>query len=128
MRDDGPATMARELRQLLVLTVPPIAPTFAAAAPEDVAPFGAAHPAPTADGRTGAVSASHVFWMHATERAFATLPADHGNCSVGSYTHGFRALAEVVGNDAVQALPGTGWVTPEAASAIPGLAGAPLRR
>ncbi|MGH7076523.1 MAG: DUF169 domain-containing protein [Acetobacteraceae bacterium] len=66
-----------------------------------------------------------MFWMHATERAFTTVAADHGNCSVGSYTHGFRPLSEIIGNADVQALLGAAWVTPEAAAALPSLPSAP---
>ena len=51
-------------------------------------------PEPTPDGRTGRVAAGCVFWMHATERTFTTAPADHANCSVGSYTHGLLSLEE----------------------------------
>jgi len=121
MNDVTSATMAGELQDLLALSVPPIALSFAETEPEAVAPFGATYPPATADGRTGAVAASCVFWMHATERAFTTVAADHGNCSVGSYTHGFRPLSEIVGNEDVQALLSAAWVTPEAAGAIPGL-------
>ena len=52
----------RELRDLLGLAVPPIAIAFAAAAPADVPALASTKPAPTADGRTGAVPAGCVFW------------------------------------------------------------------
>lgn len=113
------AALDSELRDLLGLNVPPIAITFAAAPPSSPPAFGAAHPPPTPDGRTGAVSASCVFWMHATERSFATAPEDHGNCSVGRVTHGFAPLADVVANADVQALLAADWVTAEAASLLP---------
>jgi len=119
------AAYADDLRDLLGLGVPPIAITFAAAVPADVPGFGGTMPAPTADGRTGVVSAGCVFWMRGTERTFSTVAADHANCSVGSYTHGFKALADVVGNADVQALLSVGWVSPEAAMQIPTLANKP---
>ena len=49
----------------------------------------------TPDGRTGAVAASCVFWIEATEAVFATVAEDHGNCSVGSLTHGFKTMARI---------------------------------
>jgi uncharacterized protein (DUF169 family) len=113
------ATLDRELRALLGLSVPPIAIAFAPSAPEGLPRVGGAMPAPSADGRTGAVPAGCVFWMKATERAFATLAADHANCSVGSYTHGFKTLAEAAQGADVLALVGADWVSMEAAARIP---------
>ncbi len=49
---------------------------------------------PTPDGRTGRVPAGCVFWMKGAERTFTTVPEDHGNCSVGSLTHGLIDLLE----------------------------------
>jgi len=42
-----------------------------------------------------------VFWMKAADRTFGTVAEDHGNCSVGSVTHGFKTLDEVAGNSDV---------------------------
>jgi hypothetical protein len=84
---------AGRLGEALHLNVPPIAITFdAASAPSFVA---ATEPLPeaTPDGRTGRVPAGCVFWVHALERTFSTRPEDHGNCSVGSLTHGLIDLA-----------------------------------
>ena len=119
MTDRNLAQCESDLRDLLGLGVPPIAITFAADRPAGVAGFGASYPAPTADGRTGAVPAGCVFWMHATTRQFATVAEDHRNCSVGSYTHGFIPLAEAAAHADVQALIASEWVTPEAAAGIP---------
>ncbi|HEV2098943.1 MAG TPA: DUF169 domain-containing protein [Stellaceae bacterium] len=119
------ADASNELRDLLGLSVPPIAIAFAAEAPANVAPLAAAYPAPTADGRTGAVPAGCVFWMHATEKEFATSAADHRNCSVGSYTHGFISLEEAAGHADVEALLAAQWVTPEAAGKIPAVSQSP---
>jgi len=119
------AAMDRELRDLLALSVPPIAITFAATDPGGLEPFGAARPSPTPDGRTGAVAAGCVFWNHATEREFTTTAADHANCSVGSYTHGFKTLAEAAGGADVQTLLSVEWVTMEAALGLPTVAKKP---
>ncbi len=112
-------TNASALTDALGLATPPIAITFAASAPTAVTPYGGTHPEPTADGRTGAVPAGCVFWMKATERTFSTVAADHGNCSVGSMTHGFKTMAEVAGNADVAALLASGWVTMAMVPQIP---------
>src|SRR4051794_39509321 len=114
------ADLAERLRAALRLTVAPIAITFATA--DDAPPFAAADepmPAPTADGRTGRVSAGCVFWLYALERTFSTRPEDHGNCSVGSLTHGLIDLATAAERADVGALVEAGWVTPDIFPAIP---------
>jgi uncharacterized protein (DUF169 family) len=60
-----------------------------------------------------------VFWTHALERTFSTVAADHGNCSVGGMTHGFRTLEEVAGHTDVATLLEAGWVTMEDVPEIP---------
>jgi uncharacterized protein (DUF169 family) len=112
--------VAERLRAGLRLTVAPIAITFAAV--DGAPPFAAADepmPAPTADGRTGRVSAGCVFWVYALERTFSTRPVDHGNCSVGSLTHGLIDLATAAERADVGALVEAGWVTPDIFPAIP---------
>jgi uncharacterized protein (DUF169 family) len=113
------AALDRELRELLGLSVPPIAIAFVDTVPANLARPQSTMPRPTADGRTGAVPAGCVFWNKATEGAFATIAVDHGNCSVGSYTHGFKTLAEAAQGADVQALVGADWVSMEAAAKIP---------
>src|SRR6186997_2301890 len=84
---------AERLTAALHLTGAPIAITFSAA--EATPPFAdpaVPLPEPAADGRTGRVPAGCVFWVHAVDRTFATRPEDHGNCSVGSLTHGLIDL------------------------------------
>jgi uncharacterized protein (DUF169 family) len=44
---------------------------------------------------------------------------DHGNCSVGSWTHGFKSLDEIAGNGDVGALMESGWVTMDMVPHIP---------
>jgi uncharacterized protein (DUF169 family) len=57
--------------------------------------------------------------MKAAERTFGTVAEDHGNCSVGSVTHGFKSLDEVAGNSDVAALLDSGWVTMDVVPQIP---------
>ena len=71
------------------------------------------------DGRTGKVPAGCVFWMKATDRTFSTVAEDHGNCSVGSLTHGLKTMDEVAGNSDVAALLDSGWVTMDVVPQIP---------
>ena len=113
------AGLGAALTAALHPTAPPVAITFGEAPHAGVPGHGAPHPAPLPDGRTGSVPAGCVFWMHASDRTFTTTKADHGNCSVGSLTHGFATLDEVAGNDDVAALVGSGWVSMEDVPRIP---------
>jgi len=72
-----------------------------------------------ADGRTGRVPAGCVFWMEAAGRTFTTEPEDHGNCSVGSLTHGLKSIEEIAGNLDVAAILESGWVTLDMVPQIP---------
>ena len=117
--------LAERLRAALALTAPPLAITFHTAAPEGVARFDLPMPDPLVDGRTGRVPAGCVFWIHAAEHTFTTAAEDHGNCSVGSLTHGFKTLDEVAGNGDVAALLETGWVTMDVVPQIPVVAERP---
>src|SRR5215510_12199413 len=109
------ATLADELH----LATPPLAITFSDAPPDGVEPFDEPMPDALPDGRTGRVPAGCVFWMKAVDRTFSTVAADHGNCSVGSLTHGFNTLEEVAGNSDVAALLDSGWVTMDVVPQIP---------
>ncbi len=119
MRKEDWAPLDRELRALLGLAIPPVAIAFAQAPPPELPRPEGTRPAPTPDGRTGAVAAGCVFWMKAVERSFATIAEDHGNCSVGSLTHGFKTFAEAAAGSDVAALLAAEWVSVEAAQAIP---------
>jgi uncharacterized protein (DUF169 family) len=119
MNKENAAALDRELRELLGLAVAPIAIAFADQVPANLSRPGGTMPSPTADGRTGAVPAGCVFWNKALDGAFATVAADHGNCSVGSYTHGFKTLMEAAQGADVQALVGAEWVSMEDATKIP---------
>ena len=111
--------LAAELQELLSLDMAPIAITFLDAVPAGIPVYEGPMPAPTPDGRTGKVSAGCVFWVKAADQTFATLPADHGNCSVGSMTHGFKTMQEVAANADVAALLASGWVTMDMVPQIP---------
>jgi uncharacterized protein (DUF169 family) len=103
---------------LLGLAIPPIAIAFVSYIPTGVRRIERALPPVTADGRTGTVAASCVFWIEAAQAVFATVATDHGNCSVGGLTHGFKTMEEIAGNADVAALCESGWVTSEAVAAI----------
>jgi uncharacterized protein (DUF169 family) len=118
MTHDWPA-LAASLTESLKLGAPPIAITFTDAPPDGVAAFDAPMSEPADDGRTGRVPAGCVFWMRGAERTFSTVAADHGNCSVGSVTHGFKTLEEVGNNSDVAALLDSGWVTMDVVPQIP---------
>src|SRR5262247_3133679 len=98
------AALATCLTESLRLGAPPIAITFSDEVPAEVPAFDDPLAEPAADGRTGRVPAGCVFWMKSADRTFSTVADDHGNCSVGSMTHGFQSLADVVGNSDVAAL------------------------
>jgi len=118
--------MADRLSSALHLAVPPIFLAFTDDRPQALKPFDEPMSEPAADGRAGRVSASCVFWVKATENGgFSTVAEDHGNCSVGRYTHGFASLEDVAGNDDVAALLSSGWVTAEAVPQIPAVAERP---
>lgn len=112
------ADLSDQLEGALGLANKPLAITFHDAA-SGVERFQSSMPSPADDGRTGAVPAGCVFWMHAADQTFSTVAQDHANCSVGSVTHGFLGLMDVMENGDVGALLESGWVTPEAAMAVP---------
>ena len=107
------------LVDLLNIKVPPLAITFSNSKSDQIEDFKVAYPKKTKDGRTGAVSAGCVFWMEGVERTFATTPEDHGNCSVGSLTHGLKTLDDIASNADVEAVCESGWVSPEIFPDIP---------
>ncbi|NJN95566.1 MAG: DUF169 domain-containing protein, partial [Anaerolineales bacterium] len=112
-------TLANELTKALGLQHAPIAITFTNEAPAQVGRFEGEVPEPSADGRTGKVSAGCVFWIKGEDRTFATVPSDHFNCSVGSVTHGLKKLEDVLGNEDVQSMLECEWVTAAEAMALP---------
>ena len=112
-------SQSEQIQSLLGLAHAPIAMTFCDSEPQDVPGLDVEYPEPTADGRTGAVSAGCVFWTKASESTFMTKPADHGNCSVGSLTHGLISLDEAAQRADVQAICEANWVNPEIFPHIP---------
>jgi uncharacterized protein (DUF169 family) len=111
--------LAGALTELLALQTPPLAITFTQEEPGSVPRYEGTMPPPTPDGRTGKVSAGCVFWMKAVDRTFYTCAEDHGNCSVGSLTHGFITLDVAAKRADVKALVEACWVTPEVFPHIP---------
>jgi uncharacterized protein (DUF169 family) len=107
-----------DLQELLGLAVPPVAIAFVDHVPTAIGRIKRAMPPPTTDGRTGAVAASCVFWIAGTQSVFVTVAEDHGNCSVGSLTHGFKTMEQIADSADVAALCETGWVTAEAVTKI----------
>lgn len=99
------------LVELLELEHQPIAITFETEIPNDRRFFDEPLSSPTEDGRSGRVPAPCVFWMFAHEQTFTTLPPDHGNCSVGLYTHGLAEASDIINKTDVGALLEVGWVT-----------------
>lgn len=111
--------LAGRLDATLHPTAPPLAITFSAEAPAGIAPFDEPMPPASPDGRTGRVAAGCVFWMKAVDKTFTTVAADHGNCSVGSLTHGFISMEEAATKGDVAALLDSGWVTMDMVPQIP---------
>lgn len=110
---------ADALTELLGLEHAPIAMTFLEEIPDDGTPrFDAPMSEPTEDGRSGRVAAPCVFWMEAHARTFDTLAEDHGNCSVGRFTHGFAEASDILDKSDVGALLDVGWVTMEAFAGV----------
>ncbi len=112
-------SLAADLTAALHPTAPPIAITFTLERPAGVAVFDRPMAEPSPDGRTGRVAAGCVFWMESVDSTFSTVAEDHGNCSVGSWTHGFKSLDEIAGNGDVGALLESGWVTMDMVPHIP---------
>ena len=119
------ADRAQALTTLLQLAAPPIAIGFHAEAPSSPPRFDAPMAGASPDGRTGRVPAGCVFWMRAVDGGFTTVAEDHGNCSVGSYTHGFIPLAEAATKGDVAAIVEAGWVAEADSADIPAVADRP---
>ena len=117
--------LSEALSSTLHLTTSPIGITFSDQAPAGIDAFDAPMAAPAEDGRTGRVPAGCAFWTHAAERTFTTVAEDHGNCSVGSFTHGLKTADEVASNGDVAALVGSGWAPDTLLSVLPSVSGRP---
>ena len=125
-----PAAGWRALDARLVAALKPLAAPVAIAfhAPGDPLPAPRVeprYPAPNEHGRTGQAPAGCVFWMQGAHDTFATVAADHANCSVGSFTHGFLTLEEAAARDDVAAVLEAGWVDQAAVLSLPRVAERP---
>lgn len=110
-----------ELVDLLGLTHAPVAITFHPETPTDASWFDEPMTEPTEDGRAGRVPAACVFWDRAHTASFTTAPEDHGNCSVGRFTHGLVAAEGILDKADVGTLLEVGWVTMEAFAGVAAL-------
>jgi uncharacterized protein (DUF169 family) len=108
--------LERNLRESLQFDCRPVAITFVDTPPHGVAPFG------------GVAPSGCTFWkLAAAGQTFYTVPADHYNCAVGSYTHNIplpperaQELSDTLG------LMGTiGYVRMEEVAGIPQLVTTP---
>lgn len=115
-------TLSGDLSGILGLEAPPVGLAFVDRAPDNVTGFPGSMSEPTTDGRSGRVPASCVFWMQAAESSFSTVAADHGNCSVGRWVHGFASPADIIDKQDVRALLESGWVSMEAIGSISAVA------
>ena len=120
----------RDLNDRLAAVLKPYAPPLAISfhGPGQTPPAARVevpYPPPNEHGRTGQVPAGCVFWIQGATDTFATLAADHANCSVGSYTHGFITLEEAATKDDVGAVLEAGWVDQSAVMDLPHVAEQP---
>jgi uncharacterized protein (DUF169 family) len=114
------------LTTLLGLEHSPIAITFHDEVPNNGVPrFAEPMSEPTEDGRSGRAAAPCVFWMHGHDYTFDTVAEDHGNCSVGRFTHGFAEAPDILDKTDVAALLDVGWVTMEAFAGVAALSRRP---
>lgn len=107
---DKNVALTKEITRALKLDHEPIAIAFLDEAPRGITHFDAPMSEPARDGRRGRVPAGCVLWKLAEERSFYTVPEDHGNCSIGSVTHGFKKLQEVESNEDIRELCECGWL------------------
>ncbi|HUJ51500.1 MAG TPA: DUF169 domain-containing protein [Bryobacteraceae bacterium] len=76
-------TLEQQFREILDLKQPPVAVTFLSEPPAGVEKFAGSEPSGCS------------FWRLAAQgRAFYTVPSDHYNCPVGSYTHKIELPAD----------------------------------
>jgi uncharacterized protein (DUF169 family) len=109
-------SMERRFAEVLGLERRPVAVAFLKTAPAGVAKFA------------GAVPAGCSFWRLAADgRAFYTVPGDHYNCPIGSYTHNIALPPERAPElEQTLSLMGTlGYVKMEEVPGIPRLPEAP---
>ena len=105
--------LEKRFTERLALERRPVAVTFLDAAPSGIEKFSGSEPAGCS------------FWrLAAGGRTFYTVPADHFNCAVGSYTHSIQLPPERVGEieTTLKMMFNVGYVKPEE---VPGIARLP---
>jgi uncharacterized protein (DUF169 family) len=109
------AAVARTLTEALHLDRPPIAVCLTDTIPAGVQPWA------------GRAPAGCLFWQEAAAGPFATSPADHANCAIGTYTHNLETTPahEVDRRDALQVFADLRYVRPEDVALIPTLQARP---
>jgi uncharacterized protein (DUF169 family) len=107
--------LAQRLTRALTLIQPPVAISMVDSVPDGVANW------------SGAIPAGCRFWQEAATRVFATAPADHGNCSIGQYTHNLDmdGASQKDLQDALKVLADLTYVRPEDLAMLPVLANKP---
>jgi uncharacterized protein (DUF169 family) len=106
----------RSFAEELQLNRPPVAIAFLDAPPSGVMKF------------TGVVPSGCSFWRLAAEgQTFFTVPADHYNCPIGSYTHNVPLPPDRASEleSTLSLMAGIGYVRMEEVSGIPRLATTP---
>jgi len=104
--------LEKRFTERLALERRPVAVTFLDAAPSGIEKFSGSEPAGCS------------FWrLAAGGRTFYTVPADHFNCAVGSYTHSIQLPPERVGEieTTLKMMFNVGYVKPEEVPGIPRL-------
>jgi uncharacterized protein (DUF169 family) len=102
--------LEQELSRALQLTRRPVAVAFRDAPPAGVTPF------------TGTEPSGCSFWrLAAAGRSFATVPADHHNCPIGSHTHAITLPASRAAEleQTLGFMTGLGYVRMEEVPGIP---------
>jgi uncharacterized protein (DUF169 family) len=106
----------QQLSEILGLQRRPVAVTFRETAPAGVPKF------------TGTEPSGCSFWrIAAAGRTFYTVPSDHYNCPIGSYTHNFPLPQERAQEleQTLSFMAGVGYIKMEEVSQIPHLAQTP---
>src|SRR5271154_6815736 len=109
--------LERRFQEKLPMSRRPVAVAFLDAPPQGVPPF------------SGTMPSGCSFWRLAAEGgAFYTVPADHFNCAVGSYTHNIPLSPEreKETEQTLQMMFGVGYIRPEDVPGIPRLTKTPV--
>ena len=110
------ASLEQQLTQALGLERRPVAVAFLDAPPAGIVPF------------SGSVPAGCSFWALAAEgRTFYTVPGDHYNCPIGSYTHNVPLPPDRAQklNETLSLMGGIGYIKMEEIPAIERLSRSP---